>query len=144
MHIQSSSSCQESYCTQVLVRGVQVCTCRDFLCLYQFNNCPFLLGHVIELFIFFFKEVHLFSNMVKITNDLIQIGKESVYFDFQLYFLSVCMCAPECMCVHYAHRRCSQRPEEVGQSRDLELKVVVSYPVWMMGTEPESSAKAAE
>lgn len=48
------------------------------------------------------------------------------------------------MCVHYAHHRCSQRPEEVGQCWDLELKVVMSYPVWMTGTEPESSARAAE
>lgn len=84
MRIQSSFSCQESYRIQVLVRGVRVCSCRDFfLCLYQFKICPFLLGHVIELFIvFFFFKVHLFSNMVKITNDLFQIRKESVYFDF--------------------------------------------------------------
>lgn len=61
MRIQSSFSCQESYCTQVLVRGVQVCACRDFLCLYQFNNYPFLLGHVIELFIFFLKKRCTFS-----------------------------------------------------------------------------------
>lgn len=55
--------------------------------------------------------------------------------------LCVYVCVGVCKCMHEC--KCLPRPEEGVGSQELELQVVVSQPVWLLGTELWSSIRAA-
>lgn len=49
------------------------------------------------------------------------------------------MCVPECVYVHYMHAVPSKARIAL-EPLELELHVIVNYPIWALGTELRSSA----
>ena len=68
------------------------------------------------------------------------------HFSNYLYFVCVCVCMDVCVCM-LVYVTCVQVPTEAREEEldplDLKLQVVVSHPMWVLGTELGSSGRAA-